>query len=87
MTFSTLRALHSIIGSAIDDIERLYHERSPTLDFPSLEDPYYYSGPHTAEEELAEKMREDPVVGVACKMIVAACGHLNATVNKVSYSG
>ena len=82
MTFATLRALHSAIGTALDDMERAYHERAPTLDFPSVDDPYYTTGSHTPEEELAEALRGDPVVAAACKTIVAACGHLNATVNK-----
>ena len=42
MTFSTLRALHAVIGAAIDDIERVYRERSPQgspLEYPSLDEP------------------------------------------------
>lgn len=29
MTFATLRALHAIIGAALDDIERVYHDADP----------------------------------------------------------
>ena len=47
MTFATLRALHSAIGTALDDMERVYHERAPTLDFPSVDDPYYTTGSPT----------------------------------------
>ena len=42
MTFATLRALHALIGDAIDDIERVFAENSPTLAFPSLEEPVYH---------------------------------------------
>ena len=54
MTFATLRALHGIIGTALDDMERVYRERGPALDFPSVDDPYYATGPHSPEEVLAE---------------------------------
>ena len=49
MTFTTLRALHAAIGAAIDDIERVYRERSADtpIDFHSLDEPYYYSAQHT----------------------------------------
>ena len=82
MTFATLRALHAVIGAALDDMERVYRERAPGLDFPSLDDPYYTTGPHSHEEELVENLRGEPVVAAACKSIVAACGQLNASVNK-----
>ncbi|KAI0761037.1 S-adenosyl-L-methionine-dependent methyltransferase [Trametes elegans] len=84
MTFTALRALHATIGSAIEDLERLYHERSPSqpLDYPSLDNPYYTTNSHSAHEELAEKLNDDPAVSFATKQIVAACGHLSATVNK-----
>ncbi|KAF7976155.1 hypothetical protein HWV62_7471 [Athelia sp. TMB] len=42
MTFATLRALHALIGDAIDDIERVFAENSPALAFPSLEEPVYH---------------------------------------------
>ena len=54
MTFASLRALHALIGAAIDDMERVYHERSPDLDYPSIDKPYYKADQHTLEEELAE---------------------------------
>ena len=79
MTFATLRALHAVIGAALDDMERVYRERAPGLDFPSLDDPYYTTGPHSHEEELMENLRGEPVVAAACKSIVAACGQLNVT--------
>ena len=88
MTFSTLRTLHAIIGAAIDDIERVYRERSAgkPLDYPSLNTPYYHTAPHTPEEELAEALRSDPETAAASKQIVAACGQLAATVN-IPYQG
>lgn len=82
MTFATLRALHAVIGAALEDMERVYRERAPNLDFPSLDDPYYVTAQHTPEEELAESLRGDPAVAAASKNIVAACGQLNAIVNK-----
>ena len=87
MTFTTLRALHAAIGAAIDDIERVYRERSANtpIDFPSLDEPYYYSAQHTPEEELAEALKGDPAVASASKRIVAACGQLATTVNKPWY--
>ena len=87
MTFTTLRALHAAIGAAIDDIERVYREQSTSgpIEFPSLDEPYYYSAQHTAEEELAEALKGDPAVASASKRIVAACGQLATTVNKPWY--
>ncbi|RPD58012.1 S-adenosyl-L-methionine-dependent methyltransferase [Lentinus tigrinus ALCF2SS1-7] len=82
MTFASLRALHALIGAAIDDMERVYHERSPNLDYPSIDKPYYKAAEHTPEEELAETLASDPSVAAAAKQIVAACGHLSHTVNK-----
>lgn len=82
MTFATLRALHAVIGAAIDEMERTYQQRSPQLDFPSLDEPYYPKAQHTPEEELAETLKADPVVAAASKRIVAACGQLSTTVNK-----
>ncbi|KAI1787799.1 S-adenosyl-L-methionine-dependent methyltransferase [Ganoderma leucocontextum] len=88
MTFSTLRALHAVIGAAIDDIERVYHDRSPQgnpMEYPSLDEPYYHTAQHTPEEELSEALKGDPAVAAASKRIVAACGQLATTVNKPWY--
>ncbi|KAI0364842.1 S-adenosyl-L-methionine-dependent methyltransferase [Pilatotrama ljubarskyi] len=87
MSFASLRALHATIGHAIDDLERVYRERSQSesLDFPRLEDTYYANAPHSAEEELAQQLNNDPAVSLASKRIVAACGQLSATVNKPWY--
>lgn len=82
MTFATLRALHSAIGSAIDEIECAYHERRSDLDYPSLDEPYYPTAKHAPDEELAETLKADSIVAVASKHIVAACGQLSITVNK-----
>ncbi|KAM5545248.1 hypothetical protein V8D89_001359 [Ganoderma adspersum] len=86
MTFSTLRALHAVIGTAIDDIERIYHGRSQStgtsLDYPSLDEPYYHTGQHTPDEDLAEALKGDPDVVAASMRIVAACGQLSTTANK-----
>ena len=84
MTFSTLRALHAVIGAAIDDIEHVYRERSQGsgLEFPSFNEPYYCTAQHTPDEDLAEALKGDPAVAGASKRIVAACGQLSTTVNK-----
>ena len=84
MTFATLRALHAVIGSAIDDIEHVYRERSQGsgLDYPSLDEPYYHTVHHTPDEELAEALKGDDAVAVASKQIVAACAQIFAAVNK-----
>ncbi|KAI9063977.1 S-adenosyl-L-methionine-dependent methyltransferase [Trametes sanguinea] len=85
MTFSTLRALHALIGEAIDDLERLYAERSEPsdpLDFPSLDEPYYADAKHTSAQERAETMRIEPDVSFATQRIVAACDQMSATVNR-----
>ncbi|KAM5545244.1 hypothetical protein V8D89_001355 [Ganoderma adspersum] len=84
MTFATLRALHAVIGAAIDDIEGVYHELSQDslVDYPSLDEPYYTTAPHTPEEELAEALKGDPAVAFASKQIVAACAQRSTTVNK-----
>ncbi|PIL29528.1 hypothetical protein GSI_08336 [Ganoderma sinense ZZ0214-1] len=84
MTFSTLRALHAVIGAAIDDIEHVYRERSQggALEYPSLDEPYYHTAQHTPEEELAESLKSDPAVVTAAMRIVAACSQLSTTVNK-----
>ena len=84
MTFSTLRALHSIIGVAIDDIEHVYRQRSQqgsNLEFPSLDKPYYRTDQHMPDEDLGEELKYNPVVAAASKRIVAACGQLSTTVN------
>lgn len=87
MSFSALRALHASIGNAIDDLERIYADRSQSepLHFPHLEDPYYTSATHSEEESLAHQLDDDPAVSLASKKIVAACGQLSATVNKPWY--
>ncbi|KAI0628454.1 S-adenosyl-L-methionine-dependent methyltransferase [Trametes polyzona] len=87
MSFSALKALHASIGSAIEDLERIYSERSQgePLDFPRLEDPYYASASHSPAEELAHQLNDDPAVSLASKKIVAACGQLSAAVNKPWY--
>ncbi|KAJ8475167.1 hypothetical protein ONZ51_g6741 [Trametes cubensis] len=87
MSFTALRALHASIGSAIDDLERIYKDRSQSepLDFPRLEDPYYATASHTPAEDLAHSLNDDPAVSLASKKIVAACGHLAASVNKPWY--
>ncbi|KAI0666974.1 S-adenosyl-L-methionine-dependent methyltransferase [Trametes maxima] len=84
MGFASLRALHACIGNAIDDLERIYRDRSPAepVDFPHLDDPYYAKGLHSAAEKLVQQLHHDPEVSLASQQIVAACGQLDAIVSK-----
>ncbi|KAI0324799.1 S-adenosyl-L-methionine-dependent methyltransferase [Cubamyces sp. BRFM 1775] len=84
MTFATLRALHTSIGAALDELERLYRNQSlpEALDFPDLDEPYYPNASHTLAEERAEKLKADRDVAFTIRRIVAACGQLSATVNR-----
>ncbi|KAI0653618.1 hypothetical protein C8Q70DRAFT_595518 [Cubamyces menziesii] len=85
-TFATLRALHTCIGSALSDLERLYKERSPSpsspLDYPSLDVPHYPNSAISPTDELAEKLVNDRSAVVAIGYIVAACGQMSAIVKR-----
>ena len=89
-TFATLRALHTVIGDALSEMERVYAEHSGSakgpLDYPSLDTPYYITAQHTQEEEEAEKLAISPDVLRAASHIVAACGQLAASVHRPFYS-
>ncbi|KAH7923064.1 S-adenosyl-L-methionine-dependent methyltransferase, partial [Leucogyrophana mollusca] len=80
-TFGTLRALHALIGDAIDDIHRVFTDESPSPsesyapDFPSPETPYDPTSP-------AELLAAHPLASAAASRIVAASGHLAALVQK-----
>lgn len=84
MTFANLRALHAVIGEAIDEIEKVYKANSEgtPLDYPSLDIPYYSSQKHAAEVDKAEALRVEHTVFAASNRIVSAAGQLSATVNK-----
>ncbi|KAI0644766.1 S-adenosyl-L-methionine-dependent methyltransferase [Trametes meyenii] len=82
MPFSDLRALHAVIGAAIDKIEAEYKSQSPPLEYPSLDVPYYVSQAHTPAEDRAEELKLTDAVFSAANEIVAACGQLTATVHK-----
>ncbi|KAI0820083.1 S-adenosyl-L-methionine-dependent methyltransferase [Trametes gibbosa] len=82
MTFANLRALHAVIGQAIDNMERVYKSQNPPLDYPALDVPYYVSQTHSAEVDRAEALKLEPAVFSAANEIVAACGQLTATVHK-----
>ncbi|KAI0055292.1 S-adenosyl-L-methionine-dependent methyltransferase [Artomyces pyxidatus] len=79
MTFAVLRALHAIIGSALDEIETVYASNSAidsglqALDFPSLDTPY-------DPESMAEVLVTHPDVAKAISRIVAANGQMSAIV-------
>lgn len=82
-TFATLRALHTLVGDALAEIERVY--RAPPagggpVDYPSLDSPVYEDnvpGCNTAED-----LTSDPTVVTAANTIVAACGQITATLHK-----
>lgn len=84
MSFKTLRALHTLIGSALDDMERIYAAAPEgPLDYPSLDTPFYKtSPPEDAKRLAAEKLTTDKAVFAASSTVVAACGQMLATVNK-----
>ncbi|KAJ2981886.1 hypothetical protein NUW54_g10817 [Trametes sanguinea] len=82
MPFAELRALHAVIGQAIDEIEKVYKSQSPPLEYPALDVPYYSSQKHSPEVDKAEELKLDPAVFSAANQIVAACGQLTATVHK-----
>lgn len=88
-TLATLRALHATIGSALNDIERVYSQDG--LDFPSLDRPVYYDASAANDSskpkvDAAESLRSDPVISKAVNFVVAACGQLSATVYDPFYS-
>ena len=85
MTIENLRALHAVIGEAIDEIDRVYNAHSTewaTLQFPPLDVPFYSTTKNAPEREMAEELRADPIVFGAVNRIVAACGQITATVHK-----
>ncbi|OSC97017.1 S-adenosyl-L-methionine-dependent methyltransferase [Trametes coccinea BRFM310] len=99
-TLANLRSLHSTIGAALDDIERIY--RTCNLDFPSLDTPFYDhqraeptaadNGSHplksnegSKQEIEAEKLSRAPDVVNAVNLIVAACGQLATSVQLPFY--
>ena len=90
MTIAALKALHAVIGSAIDEIEGVYKSHSSTtglpLDYPSLDVPYYSSRPNAPEVEKSEELRTEATVFGAANRIVAACGQITATVHKPFFS-
>ena len=90
MTIAILRALHAVIGSAIDEIEQVYKTQSSStglhLDYPSLDVPFYSTRTNSPEVEKSEELRTDPIVFGAANKIVAACGQFTATVHKPFFS-
>ncbi len=83
-TFETLRALHTLVGDALAEIERVYHDPPQgggPVDYPSLDVPFYKnSAPGTTN--TAEDLTSDPAVMTAANTIVAACGQIAATLHK-----
>lgn len=73
-SFDALRALHSIIGSALDDIQRVYQG----TDFPLLDKPLDRESP-------SERLASDPSVVDATKKMIAAAGQLVASVQTPTF--
>ncbi len=72
-TLAQLRALQATIGSALDDIERVF--KSHKLDFPSLDVPV------TLVPSAAEALLKSEEIVKASSYLVAACGQLSAAVH------
>ena len=53
-----------------------------TLDFPSLDMPYYPTEDHDQSADAAESLASHPDVIAATNRIVAACGQISATVHR-----
>ena len=53
-----------------------------TLDFPSLDMPYYPTEDHDQSTDAAESLASHPDVIAATNRIVAACGQISATVHR-----
>ncbi len=78
-TLAQLRALQATIGSAIDDIERVY--KSHNVDFPSLDVPVAVQGSEaTIASSTAEALLKSEEVVKASGYLVAACGQLSTAV-------
>ncbi|KAF7303632.1 O-methyltransferase [Mycena indigotica] len=91
MTFSVLRALHTIIGDALSDIEHIYANLSgpyaspppsPTSPVPSSNLVDFPSLDASFDPlSQAEQLTTHPTVAAAINRIVSAAGQLSATVN------
>ncbi|KAF9235949.1 hypothetical protein BU15DRAFT_50734, partial [Melanogaster broomeanus] len=90
-TFETLRALHVVIGDALDDIQRVFSQ--PT--FPSvLHNPSRTTNAYRATTDypspdmpctptsLSEQLAASPDACVAASRIVAACGQISNIVHQ-----
>ncbi|KAI0682005.1 S-adenosyl-L-methionine-dependent methyltransferase [Earliella scabrosa] len=80
-TLAHLRALYATIGTALDDIERVYRDHN--LDLPSPDVPLYRT---TLEPtDPAEKLGADPTVLKASNYLTAACAQLAHAVHNPFY--
>ena len=91
MSFATLRALHTTIGDALAELERVYQSHPGSvdgapLDYPDLDVPYYATAPSSPSIATAEKLTLEPDAVVAARQIVAACGQLSASVHQPFFS-
>ncbi|KAI0712854.1 S-adenosyl-L-methionine-dependent methyltransferase [Cerioporus squamosus] len=78
-TLAHLRALHATIGSALDNIDRVF--KGHNVDFPSPDVPISLSSsePSTAANTQEDLVKSDEIVK-ASSYIVAACGQLSTAV-------
>ncbi|KAL1945651.1 hypothetical protein VTO73DRAFT_1653 [Trametes versicolor] len=84
-TFATLRALHTLVGDALAEIERVYNAPPAgggPVDYPSLDVPVYKDSAPSGNTRAAEDLTSDPTVVTAANTIVAACGQIAATLHK-----
>ena len=82
-TLAHLRALHTKIGAALDDVEGAYTARG--VDFPSLDVAVCHDDNNPAAASEGEKLRMDPSVSRSLETIVAACGELSTSAKSPFY--
>ena len=61
-TFASLRALHTLIGDALDDVERIFVSYQPSVRSPTgseSSDSAQYSSPRVSEDEQLKKIPLD----------------------------
>ncbi|KAF7304344.1 Ich1 protein [Mycena chlorophos] len=91
MTFAVLRALHTIVGDALSEIEHVYADvagpyasppPSPTSPAPTSTVPDFPALDAPSDpSSLSEQLTAHPTVAAAITRIVAAAGQLSATVH------
>ncbi|KAG1880138.1 hypothetical protein F4604DRAFT_1620152 [Suillus subluteus] len=90
-TFATLRALHALMGDALDDIHRIFSNSSTPHSsqcsspaFPDSPEPHDYPSPSLpyVSSSPAEKLAACPAASAAATRIIAAAGQITSIVQK-----